>query len=380
MIAVLCGCGGTEPATQVTVRTNAPPGLFDRISIEVRRDGESEACAGCRRDVSARELEAGATFSIVAGAAPPVVHVTLFRERGQPARRASAIELYGTYPDSRAATVEVRLPWQAVGVVQGSWEAPVDVTALPAFAPDAPRACTALVGDDEACVPGGLFWFGDPMLDLFAGVDREGNDERLVELSPFALDRQEVTIGQLRAASFPFTPQCARFPDDVAAACVLWTTARDYCELLGKRLPTEAELEYVMGGLTSQRYAWGDGTPECADAVYGGCGHVKPSAPGSAPRDRLTIGSAVVVDLVGNVAEWSSDVWNSTREPCFAEPVLRNPRCDVTAPSTKSRRPFKGGGWDLEALYLGAAMRAGIRESLRSSDVVGFRCARSLTP
>ncbi len=380
LIGLLGSCGTPQASTLVTLRSNAPVGLFDRVSIEVRRAGEDSVCSGCRRDLPASALAEGASFSVIVDAAAPVLHVTLFRERGRPARMASSVELFGTYADPAADRVEVRLPWQAVAAVRGSWTDPVDLGVEPAFETEPSRACTASVEPDEACIPGGLFWFGDPSLDLFGGVDREGNDERLVVLSPFVLDQREVTAGQFRGAGFTLTERCRSYPDEVAAGCVLWTSAVDYCAQAGKRLPTEAELEYVMGGLESHRYVWGDGAPECGDAVYDGCRYDAPTAPGASARDSLSVGNAVVVDLVGNVGEWASDVWNSTREPCFAAPIMRDPRCDVATAATRKRRPFKGGGVTLDAPYLGAAMRAAVREDNTTDRGVGFRCARDVSP
>lgn len=382
MSSLWLGCVGREHSTRVTVRTDAPPALFDRISIEIREDGSSQPCDGCRRDLAASELASGASFSIVAGARAPVLHLTLFRERGKPARRQSSIEVYATYADAAAESVEIRLGWSTVGTVQGSWEAPVRTDALPALAPQPPADCARQPEQEEVCVPGGSFWLGDPLLDLGGGIDREGNDERLVVLSPFLIDRREVSVLELRASGTELLPGCPTFADRDAAACVRWSAADLYCRGLGKRLPTEAELEYLMGGLRSTKFVWGDAMPECADAIVddGRCNHRAAAPPGSAARDQLRVGERSVLDLVGNVAEWTADVWNSTNEACFAAPVLRDPRCELASPSLPDHRVIKGGAWKLDSFYLGAAMRAWVPERGASDPALGFRCARNGLP
>src|SRR5205085_185283 len=63
-------------------------------------------------------------------------------------------------------------------------------------------------------------------------------------------------------------------PDDEHAKlplnCVGWDTARAYCHLLGKDLPTEAQLEFLASGRGFEfSYAWGEDDPDCGDTVWG---------------------------------------------------------------------------------------------------------------
>lgn len=373
LILLSMGCTRTEPATRVVLRTDAPPGLFDRVTIEVRTD--DVLCDGCRRDLPATALEAEASFSVVAQRAP-IVHVTLFRERGKSVRRETSLDVFATF-DPESEEVEIRLAWERVGSPQGSWDAPVAAADLSALGHLPGKECSIHVEEGEACVPGGLFWFGDPLLDLGGGIDAEGNDERLIAVAPFSIDVHEVTLAELVASGDRPQQGCQSLEGADAVACVRWAQAERYCAQQGKRLPTEAELEYLMGGLRSQRLPWGEELPSCGEIIFDGrgCGYQHAGPPGAGSRDRLEIGGKVVLDLMGNVSEWTADVWSSTSESCFDPPVLHDPRCEMASARLLEHRVVKGASWYLPAFYLGAAVRLWSPEAA-SDPSVGFRCAR----
>ena len=398
-VAVLAGCPRREEATRVVVRSNRlPDGLFDRLTIEVRRPGATQACAGCVREFAASELTGSgvATFALASLDEPPVVQVMLWRSRGKAPRASAAVTVTGTF--AAGAEVEVRLPWDAVGRPVGSWSEPVDLGSLPALPGDpvVGGACAVAPADDEVCVPGALFWFGDPSVNLIGGADREGNDERLVLLSPFLIDAAEVTVGQFRASKLAalnvpirheVDAQCSYTEEpgaseDVPVTCAIWPMADAHCRQRGRRLPTEAELEFLMGGRGSRRYVWGDDMPECGDTIFGErtCGLDGPAVAGQGTRDRLRIGDRTVLDLTGNVSEWTADRWNSTREGCFAEPLLRDPRCEAESPSSPGLRVVRGGSWLDIAIDMGASLRFASQGTLSYNQQSGWRCAREAGP
>jgi len=175
---------------------------------------------------------------------------------------------------------------------------------------------------------------------------------------------------------------------------VQWNVAKAYCQYLGKDLPTEAMFEFVASGLGKElNYVWGMDPPECGDAVIarsgfgvymnfaGTCrllGTVGgPEPPGNASRDRVQIGDEsenVVVDLAGNVAEWTDDRWRQQDEIPRDQGPLHNP-VDHGSPD-EPWRVVKGGswrGWMVEA-------RAGARRPMAAAEAnrtIGFRCARA---
>lgn len=423
LASVAMGCEAQEPETRMVLRTE-PLGVlgqrtfadgtpvpttnvWDRLIVEVRPEGSAVACAGCRREFPATELSSRgeSSFSIAGEAHPSVVQISLDRGRVATPRLGSTIAVTGkvaaTSGDGRV-DLAVTLPYLATGRTQGTWENPLSFpltasTGALAAVPEAKVGCETPAQEGQGCVPGGVFWMGDPSLDLVGGVNREGTDERLVVLAPFWLDVAEVTVGALREAGVADAVSPIRRSvqegctysdsdptnDALPVNCITWPVADAYCRAVGKRLPTEAELEYVQGGLRSKRHVWGDSPAECGDANVGtdDCGATGVKVGGSFPRDKLVLGGQVFIDLMGNVAEWTADRWNSVADPeaCFTEGVLIEPRCDIDSVRKPGLRVVKGEGFGFELLFTGAAFRLGLDGRGAYNEAVGFRCARDGT-
>jgi formylglycine-generating enzyme required for sulfatase activity len=226
-------------------------------------------------------------------------------------------------------------------------------------------------------------------------------DSAVVSTLPsFCIDKTEVTVKAYakcvtaKACSEPDTFDAATYPkaacnygapghDEHPVNCVGFSQAEDFCRWSGERLPSRDEWTWVArGGARGSTFPWGDDPPskdrldacgsECPKfmasvhndeaielgltSMYDGDDGFGSTAPvGSFPKGATTEG---VVDLAGNVAEWTSTPGN-----------------DPNAPNAKLA---VGGSWldDVPALVRADAAHA-VSIDRRAVDV-GLRCAKSL--
>jgi sulfatase modifying factor 1 len=212
--------------------------------------------------------------------------------------------------------------------------------------------------------------------------DDEFDDELAphpVQLETFAIDRLEVTAGEYdRCAERGL---CVRRPiasggerlrqADLPATLVTWTEASRYCEVVGGRLPTEAEWERAARGLAGRRYPWGNVFDK--HRLNGGRLGLVPFDSADGFAELAPVGSfpsgatpSGVHDLAGNAEEWIAD-WYAPQYPDATE---FNPR----GPDQGDERVIRGGSY--------AHGGAWTRGAARSHDVPtarrawrGFRCA-----
>lgn len=438
MLAIAVGasaCSDATPARDqwlLEVRTDAPaPELFDRLLIEILDESGASACSSCRRQFGLSRESRSLSFGVAAveGLGPLLLRVRLYPVRsttpaGLP-REETAIDRLVHLPDPQQVTpLFVSLTMRCFGrpsslergeTCDPETGAMTAVAALPLGAPEplspwnlaGPIGCSepASSDPDMACIPGGAFLMGD-----LRGFDSDPllatEPERLVVLSPYAIDTQELTVATYRTlveqtgpfAESPGTDAanyCSAGMSDPALPlnCVSRALARELCERQGKRLPTEAEWEFAAGnGLSETGFPWGDddrdicnravlATDETVlgDGVFSECRLERPASDqyagpraGGDPNDVTERG---VFNLAGNLGEWVADELAPYRADCWAyssEPWLRNPHCDSGA------GPFaiRGGSWRAPLPTARASARSG---SLGGrSNAVGLRCARSL--
>nr|AYM52937.1 hypothetical protein [Jahnella sp. MSr9139] len=278
----------------------------------------------------------------------------------------------------------------------GAEEGPPPVA--PALAPAPASPALPERWEDMLLVPAGPF---------VMGADAEGErDERpahTVTLPAFYLDELEVTnaayarcveAGRCKAPD-PRSADANHFGPDrrfrgprQPVSSIPWDSARDYCDMLGKRLPTEAEWEKAARGEDGRRYPWGSEPPDAARAVFGAS---VTADVGTHPQGRGPYGH---LDLTGNVWEWVADVYDphayrrpgaargeagGCAEALAAQDELRRAKQEGFTGSnpipTECERVLRGGAFNYPASGLRASNR--VHHPGRYRLVMsGFRCAR----
>jgi eukaryotic-like serine/threonine-protein kinase len=221
-------------------------------------------------------------------------------------------------------------------------------------------------------LPGGKFTMGS----IDSKAPSNERPAHLETVAPFWIDRTEVTVGayrtcvERRACHAPerSSALCTYDMGDplLPISCVRYNEADTYCRVVGKRLPREVEWEFAARGMTSSVFPWGGSVSNCAaaatllhDATGRSCTGRRPSRVGTHPLGASTYG---VLDLSGNVEEWTSD-W-------YSESVAGG-----VAPSAGASHTLRGGGW-LSPPSMSRTTSRNWGSVLEAGANVGFRCAR----
>jgi formylglycine-generating enzyme required for sulfatase activity len=264
----------------------------------------------------------------------------------------------------------------------------VTPTVTPTEAPANIRV-SSINGMPQVYIPAGTFHMGG--YDVRSAPDEFPAHE--VTVDAFWMDQLEVTnaMYQLCVSAGKCTlPQnlgsqrrqeyynAAEFKD-YPVVHVTWGQAQTYCEWAGERLPTEAEWERAARGDDLRTFPWGEDKPDERFANFNFM--VKDtSRVGSYPLGASPFG---VLDMAGNVAEWTNDFYNFNY---YANSEAANP----LGPTTSSNffRVVRGGSLgDAEinirvskrSSVLGSNLSAlnGTKEYLGDfSPRIGFRCVQ----
>ena len=220
-------------------------------------------------------------------------------------------------------------------------------------------------GVEMVLVPPGCFMMGSSN-----GDEDEAPPHQQCFDEPFWLDRFEVTNGQFEANGGVSQRDPSRIINNtnLPRTFLTWFEARDYCQQLGGRLPTEPEWEYASRGPDSWVFPWGDvfipDNANCGDCTDGPTELVDV---GSWPSGASWVGA---LDMSGNASEWVSSMLE-------VYPYSPDPRREDME-NDEMHRAFRGGafGFGIE----------NIRASDRSSNIpqyadrtLGVRCARDFT-
>ena len=182
-----------------------------------------------------------------------------------------------------------------------------------------------------------------------------------VSLDAYGIESTEVTVANfnryLQDRSLP--APWSSIPDSTLPVTgVLYAEAMNYCAWRhppGGRLPREEEWEAAARGPGGRVYPWGNAwNPNAANA---GSRRAGPAPVGSYPEGRTPDG---ILDLIGNVWEWTASPYRSYRDTA----------------SASSLYVIRGGGFNALERVSTATFRGGMpavtsRENLAAT---GFRC------
>ncbi|MFZ5470824.1 MAG: formylglycine-generating enzyme family protein [Myxococcota bacterium] len=274
--------------------------------------------------------------------------------------------------------------------------------------------------EEEVCIPGGSFRMGhaklpkpeipDPPPPYVSMPRNDWAPEHTVTLSPFFIDKYEVTWGRYRqcvqagrcGTSGPNrglgTREAFNDPayDNYPATGLMWSEAADFCTWVGKRLPTEAEWERTARGPKGFDYPWGNEAPplELWDSEIGyrlGSGldagiATAPPPVGTHIQDMSAEG---VRDLFASVREWVADYYDPfyyqkspERDPQGpSEPVFISVPHEydpVNKISAAGGRVTRGNNWGAQGgRDWNQAEPAWFRDnSGPNANAAGFRCVR----
>jgi formylglycine-generating enzyme required for sulfatase activity len=231
---------------------------------------------------------------------------------------------------------------------------------------------------------------GVEMISLLGGefMMGEPGSEHKVILSPFYIDKYEVTQEMFRKLELP---NPSHFKGDKnPVEMVAWVNAAVYCnersleeglnrcynedtwecnfEANGYRLPTEAEWEYAAKAGTKTKYFFGTDQKNLKNyTVYSKNSSGKTAAVGSRKPNPWGL-----YDMYGNVAEWCHDIYS-------VDYYKFSPQKDPRGPLKGKERVIRGGSWrDPEEFFSSytRAMDASINDACILRDTIGFRCVR----
>lgn len=207
-----------------------------------------------------------------------------------------------------------------------------------------------------------------------------GNTKSEVWAASRRLHSQQCNAGQAKRGEHPIN-------------CISWSQANSYCEAQGYRLPSETQWEYAARGSAGRSYPWGNQAPGVD--TLNGCGkecdawHTSVGLHNEVPSvlhagDDSYVGTAPVgsfpggatpegvLDLAGNVAEWTANSFYEYNEvaksPAFERPV------------NGAYHVVRGGAFNsTTSTHVHAAARVATPNTT-FSHAIGFRCVSDSLP
>jgi len=243
--------------------------------------------------------------------------------------------------------------------------------------------------DSQVKIPAGYFSMGTDS----ERADPQNKPQHKVWTDAYYIDKYPVTYAQYArfVAKTNYRPPSdwkqGRIPDQKVlhpVTMVSWYDARNYCEFMGKRLPTEAEWEKAARGETGVRWPWGNEMDPTKLNTYYNVG-------ATTVVDKYTqaVSPYGVFDMAGNVSEWTgsdfkpysgSDAPGDLFKPKVVVAQTAQDRAlkvaDLVPVEKGVYKVRRGGSWKSDP-FATAAYHRNFSLPYYASDFFGFRCAKN---
>ena len=233
-------------------------------------------------------------------------------------------------------------------------------------------------GVEMVLVPAGCFTMGTTSEDgdaAFAACEELGGEDTCDRTwyedeepahevcfeEPFWIDRSEVTNAQFEEFGGEAARTTTFVGSDVPRETVTWFEARDYCQLRGGRLPTEAEWEYVARGPDGLQFPWGADF-DSDNVAFLDTANLATVETGLYPAGASWVGA---LDMSGNVREWVSSIYGDY--PYNATDGRENEN------NSTDFRTTRGGSWRDTMTAVRSSYRLPLQPD-SATNFVGMRC------
>ena len=216
------------------------------------------------------------------------------------------------------------------------------------------------ISSDMVTIPAGKFKMG---CNKFGPM--HGAPEHYVFLDRFMIDRFEVSNKLFEDIIPDHKTRRSKLSkcDNCPVTNVSWFEALDYCYLIGKTLPTEAQWEKAGGNNDGCDFPWGNTFDSNGNQARGGLDLRDKTLPvGSFPPNKMG-----VYDMGGNVWEWVSD-WMSPGYQMSG--ILINPK----GPPSGIMKVRRGGAYSDSIKAMATGYRDWSHPSSRYFSDIGLRC------
>ncbi len=302
--------------------------------------------------------------------------------------------LFAKYLES--SSVLTTTPTKSVTTAVATLPSPITTTQPPTQTQIPPSTPTPVVFNPHPESSDYIDSFGVPMrlvpegeYDIGSSINAD-EPKRKVNLTSFYIDLYEVTNSlyqQCVDASGCDNPPTQIYSSTRAAyygnsdyenypvIYVTWEMANKYCTWRGADLPSEIQWEVAARDNSDLLYPWGN-TPSCSNANFR-------NTTVNCNKDTTRVGSydinGYAYDMIGNVAEWVKDFYDSNFYNTFPDdapnPINLNP---------SAYKSVRGGSWNSSSFSYGRVsfraffeIRAPGNDVDTAKNVIGFRCART---